>query len=329
MAALGKTSDPRPAKNVSNVRGPVLPELPRGHATLASVIDALKALAGNPPRARTRFARGHCVRGTYAPSDRAKELTKSRSFTRPSRVLARFSVDGSLGMPDTGTSALLGFSFRLGGDQHRSDILTQNAPMHFATTLDQMLAFLKARIPTADGKPDLKKVRAFAAANPESLHQAKYLAARPLQGFADTTYWGVHSFTAANAIGETRFIKFKVEPVGGDAAQPGDKAKAKSVDLLNHDLEQRIGAGDVRFSVLALLDRPGDPTMDVTARWPDEDYREVVRLGTIVVTGLEAEHACEASAFDPANLADGIGYPPDEIFAARRVAYAMSRGKER
>jgi catalase len=80
---------------------------------------------------------------------------------------------------------------------------------------------------------------------------------------------------------------------------------------------------------MALLDRPGDPVMDVTIRWPDEDRREAVRLGTIVITGVEAEHACEASAFNPANLAEGIGYPPDEIFAARRVAYAISQAQGR
>ena len=34
------------------------------------------------------------MRGTFAPSDRAREITKSQSFTKPSRVLARFSVGG-------------------------------------------------------------------------------------------------------------------------------------------------------------------------------------------------------------------------------------------
>jgi len=80
---------------------------------------------------------------------------------------------------------------------------------------------------------------------------------------------------------------------------------------------------------MALLDRPGDPTMDVTMRWPDEDHREEVRLGTIVITGLEPDQACDASIFNPANLADGIGHPPDEIFAARRAAYAISLAKRR
>ena len=202
--------------------------------------------------------------------------------------------------------------------------------MHFARTLDQMLAFLKVRTPEASGRPDMTKVKAFSAAHPETLHQASYLAAHlPPRSLAATTYWGVHAFPATNSRGETRFIKFKVVPVAAAVAPPADKAKVRSADSLHHDLEKRIAAGDVRFSVIALLGRPGDPVMDVTVRWPDEDAREEVRLGTIVITGLEANDACDAPIFDPARLAEGIGYPPDEIFAARRVAYAISPAKRR
>jgi catalase len=306
-------------------------QFPTGTATPASIVDALKAIAGNPPKVRASFAKGRCVRGTYIPSDRAAEVTKCRSFTRPSRVLARFSVGG--GNPkvaDTDNLVLRGFSFRLGNADRRSDILTQSAPVHFARTLDQMLAFLEARIPRPDGRPDMEKVKAFSAANPETLHQANYVAARPLPGsFAGTTYWGVHSFPATNSKGEARFIKFKVTPVGGDVTLTEDEAKAKSADFMHDDLESRIAAGDIRFSVMALLGRPGDPTLDVTIRWPDEDSREAVRLGTIVITGIEANDACDASIFNPANLAEGIGCPPDEIFAARSAAYAISLAKRR
>ena len=300
-------------------------------ATPASIVDALKAVAGNPPKVRASFAKGRCVHGTYVPSDRAAEITKSLSFTRPSRVLARFSVGG--GNPkvaDTNNLVLRGFSFRLGDENHRSDILVESAPVHFARTLDQMLAFLQARIPGADGKPDMEKVKAFSAANPETLHQAHYIAARALPGsFAGTTYWGVHCFPATNAKGETRFIKFKVVPVRGEITLSAEQAAAKSADFLHDDLEQGIAAGDVRFNVMALLDRPGDPTMDVTIRWPDEDSREAVRLGTIVVTSVEPNETCDVGIFNPANLADGIGYPPDEIFAARRAAYTISLAKRR
>jgi len=306
-------------------------QFPTGAATPASVVDALKAVAGDPPKVRASFAKGRCVRGTYTAADRAGEITKSRSFTGPSRVLARFSVGGGdPDVADTDNRTLRGFSFRLGDKRHRSDILLQSAPVHFARALDQMQAFLNARIPGPDGKPDMAKVRAFSAANPETLHQANYIAARPLPGsFAGTTYWGVHAFPATNLKGETRFIKFKVAPVDGDITLTEIEAKAQSADFLHDELERRIAAGDVRLNVMALLDRPGDPVMDVTIRWPDEDDREAVRLGTIVITGVEADEACDSSIFDPSDLAEGIGHPPDEIFAARRDAYAISLAKRR
>ncbi|MGY3391395.1 catalase [Bradyrhizobium sp. USDA 3311] len=306
-------------------------ESPNDAATPASIVEALKAVAGNPPKVRASFAKGWCVRGTYTPSDRAEEITRSRSFTRPSRVLARFSVGGgNPNVADTNNLVLRGFSFRLGDEDHRSDILVESAPVHFARTLDQMLAFLKARIPGPDGKPDMAKVKAFSAANPETLNQANYIAARALPGsFAGTTYWGVHAFPATNEQGETRFIKFKVVPARGEITLSEDEARTKPADFLHDDLGTRIAAGNVRFNVMALLDRPGDPTMDVTIRWPDEDQRDEVRLGTIVITGFEPDQACDVTIFNPANLAEGIGHPPDEIFAARRAAYMISLAKRR
>ncbi|RXG90231.1 catalase family peroxidase [Bradyrhizobium vignae] len=304
-----------------------MPQFPNSAAAAASIVEALKAVAGAPPQARASFAKGRCVRGTYAPSDQASEITKSRSFTRPSRVLARFSVGG--GHPrvaDTDKLVLRGFAFRLGSEGQRSEIFTQNAPVHYARTLDQMLVFLKARIPGPGGKIDAARVKAFSVANPETLFQANYLAARPLPGsFAGTTYWGVHAFPATNSRGETRFIKFKVEPVGGEVTLTEEEARGKSADFLSDDLDQRIAARDVRFSLMALLDRSGDPVMDVTVRWPDEDEREAVRLGTIVITGVESNEACDEANFNPANLAEGIGHPPDEMFAARCAAYAISQ----
>ncbi|WP_157113187.1 catalase [Bradyrhizobium embrapense] len=295
----------------------------------ASLVDALRAINGTSS-ARACFAEGRNVRGTYIPSVRADEITTSQSFTRPSRVLARFSVDGYPNGSETDNLDLRGFSFRLGDEDHRSDILTQSAPVHYARTLDQMLAFLEAHSLQVDGRRDPVKVRAFTATHPETRHQADYIAAHPLPpSFADTTYWAVHAFPATNAIGDTQFIKFKVAPVGSDAALPKGEVKTSSADALHRDLERHIADSDMRFSLMALLGRPDDPMLDVTVRWPDEDSREAIRLGTIVITGVEPDEACDAFFFDPANLAEGIGYPPDEIFAARRAVYAMLLAQRR
>ena len=241
--------------------------------------------------------------------------------------MARFSADGGdSGVASAGSLAPREFSFRLGSNGRRSDILTQSAPVHFARTLDQMVAFLRAHRPGPDGKLDRKKIRTFFASNPEAQHQADYISAHPPPAsLADTIYWGVHAFPATDAKGGTRFIKFKVMPVG-EERRSGEE---KPFDPPYGDLDARIAARDVRFSVLALLDCPGDPVMDVTVRWPGEDAREVLRLGTIVITGVEAHETCDDAQFDPATLADGIGHPPDEMFAARHAAYAISQTRRR
>ncbi|MGY3129629.1 catalase [Bradyrhizobium sp. USDA 4501] len=271
----------------------------------------------------TGFTEGRCVRGTYIPSDRAAEITRSLSFTSPSRVLAQFSADD--GFPGTAAAesgVLRHFAFRLGDVDGRSDILTQSAPIHDARMLEHMLPFVDTRM--SNGGPGAKS-NALTSANREKPRQANFPTAGGQRGsFARTIFWGVHAFPATNVRGETRFIKFKVEPVGGEVMLSEDEARTKSADVWNDDLELRIAARDVRFSVMAVLDCPGDPIMDVTIRWPDEDKREAVRLGTIVITGLETNEVWNGLAFDPANLAEGIGHPPDEVFAARCAAYAAS-----
>lgn len=107
------------------------------------------------------------------------------------------------------TNVLLrGFSFRLGGDGQRSDILTQSAPVHFARTLDQMLAFLAARIPGPDGKPDRDKVEAFSAGNPETRYQANSI----------RVAWS--SFPRENAP-----VRTSKHPVWAQATRPGDPSR--------------------------------------------------------------------------------------------------------
>ena len=324
--SLGVTSMSTPAPVKAQTSS-----LPVQDVSPGAIVDALKTVAGNPPKVRASFAKGQCVRGTFTPSSEVFQVTRSASFTRPSAVLGRFSIGG--GNPkvaDNNRTVLRGLAFKLGPQGATSDILVENAPVHFAKSMEQMLRFLQARAPGPDGKPDAARVQTFSEANPETLNQAHYVAARPLPGsFAGTVYWGVHSFPATNAKGETRFIKFKIVPVAGEVTLSDEDAKAKQPDFLMQDLEDRIAKGGFRFDVLALLGRPGDPTMDVTQRWPDEDARVAVRLGTITITALEHNAPCDGTIFNPANLADGIGHPPDEMFEARQAAYAVSLGKRR
>jgi catalase len=292
----------------------------------AEIVAALKTNANNVPATRASFAKGQCVSGTYTPSKQVGTVTRSKSFTQPSKVLGRFSVGGgNPKVPDTNRTVLRGFSLRFGHDKSESDILFENAPVHFAKTQQQMLEFLKVRTPGPDGKPDAAKVKAFSDANPETLNQAHFVAAHPLPGsFAGITYFAVHSWPATNAKGVRRFVKLEIVPLDSPVNLTDEEAKGKPGDFLMQDLKDRIGHGGLRFELVALLDRPGDPTMDVTARWPDEDSREKVTLGTVHIDALSDNAPCDSTIFNPGILAEGIGEPPDEMFAARKAAYAIS-----
>jgi catalase len=303
-----------------------LPGADASPALPVRIVDALKANAGNLPNARASFAKGQCVRGHYTPSAEAAAITRSLSFTQPSDIIGRFSVGGGMpGVADTNKAVLRGFALKLGPAGHGSDLLLQNAPVHFAKSPEQMLAFLQARAPGPEGKPDAEKVKAFSDANPETLHQAHFVAARGVPGsFAGITYWGVHAFSAINVRGEMRLVKFKLVPVDGELALTDAEAQAQPADFLLADLKARIAAGTARFDLLAILGRPGDEVLDLTRRWAGEDEREPMCLGRLVITGLEPASKCDSAFFDPGCLADGIVAPVDRLFAARQPAYAAS-----
>ncbi|WP_371228874.1 catalase [Pseudomonas sp. QE6] len=316
----------------SDDQGAVVPPVhPASPGASIDIVTALKRNAGNPPGARASFAKGHCITGTYTPTAQARHVTISRSFTEPSRFIGRFAVGGgNPGVSDTNRTVLRGFSFRLGPPGHTSDLLTENAPVHFARTVEQMLGFLDARKPGPDGTPDKERLEAFNAANPETLHQAQFVAGRGLPGsFVGTPYWAVHAFPADNGDGRTRFIKFKLEPAFGEITLPQEQADPLPNDFLLDELRQRIAQGTAQFELLAIVARAGDPLLDVTARWPDEDQREAVQLGTLDITALEDAQNCDAGIFDPGNLAAGIGRPVDEMFSARLFAYVVSLDRRR
>jgi starvation-inducible DNA-binding protein len=180
------------------------------------------------------------------------------------------------------------------------------------------------------GKPNADKVAAFTAANPETARQAAYVAARPLPGsYAGMVYWGVHTFSATNAGGKTQSFKFKIVPEAGEITLSDEDAKSRAADFLNTDLVERLARRPIKFGIAALLKQPNDPDGNLTERWPDEDKRTGITLGTISLIAIENNEACDAAIFDPANLADGISAPTDELFRARQEAYAISIGHRR
>lgn len=294
------------------------------------IVDAMHKLSGMAKN-RPSGAKGQCFVGSFEPTADARKLSKAATFMKPSRVVARFSVGGgSPKVADAARGPNRGFSFRIdeGGAGH-SEFVMINAPINFVKTPAQMLGFLVARLPGADGKPDPAKIKAFSDANPETGNQARYLAGQPIPAsWVGVNYYGVHAYTLTNAAGEKTVIKFRMVPTGGLASLTDDEAKGKPADFLVDELRGRLASGKpAGFDMVATVSRPGDHFNDVTRAWADEEARPAVKLGTLRITALEKNETCDSGFFAPTTLAEGINGPTpdvDPMFEIRTTAYAIS-----
>lgn len=291
-----------------------------------ALVDALNGVFGKHAGVRGSHAKGQCVKGTFTPSADAAALSKSPIFAAKQPVLARFSFGG--GNPKAGEKAKSprGLAVRFDPDgKAPSDFVQLSAPVFFAKTPEQVVSFLQARVPGADGKPDAAKVKAYGEGNPETGRQGAYVAGKPIPAsYAGLNYWGIHAFVAENAKGDKTTIKFKTVPVAGELHLTDEEAKAKPDDFFTADLAERLGKGPVSFKLTAIVGQAGDPTGDPTVEWPDAE-RKSVTLGALDITALEENAKCDAITFDPNNLAAGLaGAPDDKILPARAGSYASS-----
>ena len=289
-----------------------------------ALVNALNAVFGKHDGVRAAHTNGICVKGSFSPSDEAASLSKAPQFTqglaRP--VVGRFSMGG--GIPDASNAQKdnargLALHFDL-GKGNTTDLVLISAPVFLAKNPEDFLQLLQA-VATKDGD----KIGAYFKAHPEGTLQGAWLNARPVPAsYVGVTYYGVHTFTLTNAAGQKQSVKLKAVPAGGEAGLSDDEAKAKAPDFYKPELTGRLAKGPAQFTLTAVLGEPGDSLDDPTAVWP-EDKRKSVALGTIAITALESDAACDAGMFDPTNLADGIEGPKDDrVFAIRSPAYAVS-----
>lgn len=291
-----------------------------------ALVDALNGIFGKHAGARGSHAKGQCVKGTFTPTADAAALSKSPMFAAPVPILGRFSFGG--GNPKAGEKAksARGLAMRFDPDgKAPTDFVQLSAPIFFAKNAEQTLAFLQVRANGPDGKPDAEKVKAFTEANPETAKQGAWVASKPIPAsYAGLNYFGVHAFIAENAKGEKTTIKFKSVPLAGELGLTDEEAKAKPDDFFTVDLTDRLGKGPIGFDLEAIAAAEGDTTNDPTVEWPEAE-RKHIKLGKIEIAALEENATCDATTFDPNNLADGLsGAPDDTVLPARTTAYAVS-----
>jgi catalase len=290
------------------------------------LVDSLNGVFGVHAKTRASHAKGLCVKGTFTPTAEAPAVSKAHFLASPVPVLGRFSFGGGNPKASDKAKSPRGLALRFDPDGKAStDFVFLSVPIFFARTPAEVVGFLEARVPAADGKPDPAKVKAFTDAHPWTAKQGAWVAAKPVPAsYAGLPYHSIHAFEATAADGAKTKVKFKFEPAAGELGLTDDEAKAKEEGFFTAELDERLKSGPVAFNLVAIVGTDADPTADPTAEWPEAD-RKKIALGTLAIAGREDEAKCEATTFDPNNLPDGLtGFPGDTILPARAGAYAVS-----
>ncbi len=312
---------------------------------LASLVDEVSAQYGAAHRAV--HAVGIGVRGYFTPSSQASRLSTAAIFAgAPVATTVRFS--NSVGFPvfaqlppnDT-TPDVRGMAvkFWLGNDQPEGsmDMIAMTLDRFF-DTVESFVEFLRHIAPNPSiGVPD---AAAFEIWVHENLGAASVLGAFQVieqlhdLSYAGCLFHGVHTFFYVNAQGEKtpgRFQWVPDEPMNPVAQLPPNTLD----DYLRRDLTQRCRSGaGAGFTLQLTHPGVGDNLNLLSTPWRSIDPSDPSRQQTIAPTVMghldvatlcaDQYWDCEALAFNPARVIEGVEINPnDPIIAARHVAYEV------
>ncbi|MDF3926216.1 catalase family peroxidase [Pseudomonas putida] len=289
------------------------------------IIDTFEAQAGHYPGYRKNHAKGLCVSGYFQASGQAANLSTARAFSQQRvPVVGRFAIGGANPFaPDTGIP-VRSLAIELSTDDGQVWRTGMNNPPVLAVSTPQGFyqQVLASAPDPATGKPDPGKLQAFFAAHPESAAFRQWAAGyKPSDSFANTQYHSINAFRLIDAAGAAHPVRWQLEPQTAFAALP---AQVDDKQFLQHDLQQRLAQGPLRWTLRLVLAEPGDAVDDPAQPWPAE--RRSVDAGTLVLEQVDApeQGACRDLNFDPLILPRGIEASADPILAARSAAYSES-----
>src|SRR5205807_1793716 len=109
------------------------------------------------------------------------------------------------------------------------------------------------------------------ARHPESHAGLKaFIARQGPASFATTRYDGLHAFWLVDAQGNRQAFRYRLVPALGEVDLTSGYAKTLAPDFLLGELDERLAAGPVTFTLVFQLAEPGDPTNDPSVAWPDQ-----------------------------------------------------------
>jgi catalase len=303
-------------------------------ALITDLLDMLDKLSGGVHAGfRPAHARGQMYAGSFTPSVDATKLTRAPHAARPSTpVTVRFSL--SAGIPivadnDPNGSSPQGMAVRFHLAEHvHTDIVAHSHNGFPVRTGEEFLEFLRARAASGPDSPPPPPIATFLAAHPKAKLFVE--APKPIPAsYAKQAYFAVTAFKFTNAVGQSRFGRFRLRPEARTEFLTPEEAAKKPADFLAAEMSQRLAAGPVRFRVLVQLAEEGDEVADSTTIWPET--RQEVEFGTITITERVDELAPERRKmiFDPVPRVDGIDSSGDPLTEVRSEIYLLSGRRRR
>lgn len=281
-------------------------------------------------------AKGLLFEGTFTPTAEAKALSKAPHFnTESTPVLVRFSDSTGIPViPDNDPNANpKGFAVRFNlpekdGHRKHTDIVGHSVPFFpVPTGADFADLFMAIGASSAPDLPHPTPIEKYLGAHPAAL--AFVTAPKPFPvSWGTEAYYALNAFKFIAADGKETYIRYEIVSEAGLSYLSDEEAKAKSPNYLSEEITERIASGPVGLKILAQIAEEGDPTDDITKKWPED--RKKVELGTIKLTKIADNNAAvtKVTIMDPIPRVEGIEESADPILEFRAGLYLLS-GRER
>lgn len=286
------------------------------------LLDALTHLGAHAGR-RATHVRGYCAVGHFAPDDEVAhfaDLAILRDGPLPATV--RFSVGGSDPAISEKTRNLRGMAMRVHGVHESYDLVLVSEPIFYAATPVSYLSYLEAHAADPNtGVPDPLRITAHELRHPDTLRLPALLASHAApSSYASTPYHSAHAFLFSGADGVMRPARIVAEPEAGTRYLSEAQERQLPPAFLEHEMDERLLQGPIRFQLYAQLPALGDPLDDPSMPWQGQ---ERVPLGVLLITAL-ADNSCDFMTFMPTRLPAGIDPSDDPMLRARANVYAAA-----
>ena len=296
------------------------------------ILATFAQIFGEHPGIRPAHGKGTLLNGTFTPSTAAADLSIAQHFQQASTpVLVRFSDSTGLPtIPDTDPNSLpKGIAVRFILAEHvHTDVIAHSIDGFPARTGDEFLEFLGALATSDPANPTGSPLEAFLGSHPAALRFVQ--APKPFPAsFARESYFGVNALKFTNALGQSKFGRYRIIPEAGTEYLDESAVPSKDGNYLFAEIHERIAAAPVRFTLAVQVADDADVVDDATVGWPSD--REVTELGTVELTSAATDDAAQQKhvIFDPIPRVAGIEPSDDPLLELRAALYLISGRRRR